>query len=59
MEFEGPLRVHKSLPLDCILVHLNSVHTLSPYFLKIHFNVILPSVPKYFNWQFPLWFELK
>jgi hypothetical protein len=28
---------HKSLPLDPIVNHLNPVHTLRPYFFKIHF----------------------
>jgi hypothetical protein len=39
-------RVQKCLPLDPILGYLISVNILTPYFFKIHFNIILPSVPK-------------
>jgi len=34
--------VTNSLPVIPILSQLNQVHTLSFYFLEIHFNVILP-----------------
>jgi hypothetical protein len=33
----------KGPPLDPILSHLNSVHNLTFYWFKIHFNIILPS----------------
>jgi hypothetical protein len=36
---------HKSPPLD-MLSYLNPVHTITPYFLKIHFITIIPSTPK-------------
>jgi len=29
---------------DPVLSHTNPVHTLTPYFLKLHFNIILPSI---------------
>jgi hypothetical protein len=32
--------VHNSLPLDLILSHFNSVHTLALHSLKIHLNII-------------------
>jgi hypothetical protein len=35
--------VHKSLPLVPILSQMNPVHTLPPYYHKIHFNIILCS----------------
>jgi len=38
-------RVHKSPPLEHILSQLNLIHTLAPCFLKIRFNIVLPSTP--------------
>jgi hypothetical protein len=32
-------RVHKSPPMVPVLRNMNSVHTLPPYFIKIHLNV--------------------
>jgi len=37
--------IHRSLPLDPILSHLNPEYTFKPYLLKIHFNIILLSTP--------------
>jgi len=34
--------VHRSLQLYLIHNHMNPVHTVTPYFSKIHFNIILP-----------------
>jgi hypothetical protein len=31
--------------LHLFMKYLNSLHTLTPYFLKLHFNNILPSMP--------------
>jgi len=46
MEAEGILwNFEESLPLDPILNHMNPVRTLTQYFLKINFNIILPSIP--------------
>jgi hypothetical protein len=36
-------RVHKMLPSDHTLSHINFVHTLPPYFLKIVYSLILYS----------------
>jgi hypothetical protein len=36
--------VHKSLPLILTLSHMNRVHNVQPYFFKIYFNIILPSM---------------
>jgi hypothetical protein len=42
--------VHNNSPLDPILSHWNSVHTLRPYFFQTNFNIILPSTPGYPKW---------
>jgi hypothetical protein len=36
--------VHKSLPLDTILIPINADCTLTPYFLKTYHNIITPSL---------------
>jgi hypothetical protein len=35
------------------------VHTLTPQFLKIHFNIILTTTPKPHKWAFPSGFPIK
>jgi hypothetical protein len=44
MQSGGSVRVHKEPLTLSMLSLMNSDHTLSPCFLKIHFNIILPSV---------------
>jgi hypothetical protein len=39
------LRARKRTSLNPILSQANSLHTIIPYFLEIHFNIILPSKP--------------
>jgi len=39
-------RVHKSPSLVPILNQISSVHNLQSYFLKIHFNITLPPMPR-------------
>jgi len=43
--------VHNSLPLVPILSQMQPVHNLQPNFLKILSNIILPSMPMYFEWS--------
>jgi hypothetical protein len=38
--------VHNSPPPVHILSQINPVHTIPPYFFKIHFNIILPLKPR-------------
>jgi hypothetical protein len=42
--------VQKSPPPDTILSHMNPIHTPKPYFSAIHFNIILPSTPRFSKW---------
>jgi len=44
------LKIHKNQVLT-ILSHLKPVHNLTPYFFKIHFNTILPSMPRSLKWS--------
>jgi len=43
--------VHKSTPPVPILTQVNPAHTFPPYFLKIHYNIILPSMPRSSMWS--------
>jgi len=44
-------RIHKVLPLVCILNHMYSVHTIPTYSPNIHSNIILPSTPRSSKWS--------
>jgi hypothetical protein len=35
---------------------MNPVHTLTPYFLKTHLNIILPCLSRYPKWSLPFRF---
>jgi hypothetical protein len=43
-----------SLPLVPDQCQLNPIHALLPYFLKIHYNIILSSTPRAYKWSLPL-----
>jgi hypothetical protein len=45
-------RVHTSPPPVTILSYMNPIHTLTPY-RNIHFNIVLPSTPKSYDWSLP------
>jgi hypothetical protein len=48
---------HKCPPPVSILSQLKSVHKLTSHFLKIHLNIILPSMPGYPHWSLSLRFS--
>jgi hypothetical protein len=52
-------RIHKCSPPVSILSHLDPVHILRSYLLKIHLNIFLPSTPGSPKWLFPSRFTYK
>ena len=50
-------RIHKCPLPVCILSQLYPVHTSTSHFLRIHFNIILPSTPASPNWSLSFMFS--
>jgi len=42
------------LPPVSVVSQINPIHALPSYILKIHFNIILPSMPGFFKWSLSL-----
>jgi len=59
MEPKVHYRVHKSWPLVPVLSQVNPVHILIPYFLQIHFNIILVSTLRSPKWYITFRFSTK
>jgi hypothetical protein len=47
--------VHKTLTPNPTLSKMNPVYNIQSYWLKINFNIILPTMPRSSKWLFPLW----
>ena len=54
MEPEGSLPLSQVPPSVHILSQINPVHTPTSNFLKVHFNIILPSTPGSSTWSLSL-----
>jgi hypothetical protein len=50
---EAHCRVHNSPPLASVLTQINSIYTLRPCFLKMHFDIVLSSTPTASGWCLP------
>jgi hypothetical protein len=52
-------RVHKTPPLVPILSQMHPDHYLPSHSSKIHYNIILPSTPRFSEWSLPFRFSNK
>jgi len=51
--------IHKGLPVESILSHINTVHSLTSHFFKCHFNITLQFTTTCSKWFLPFIFSTK
>jgi hypothetical protein len=57
MEPKFCCHVHKSPPPVRTVSHINPVHALTPYFIKIHSNIIISHMFRFLKWCLPFRFS--
>jgi hypothetical protein len=56
MELKAQYCLHNNPSPIPILNHMNLIYTLQPYFIMIHFKIVLPFIPMFSEWSPPFSF---